>query len=242
MNDELRTLAAHYQPSEQGIATVRAARIVLLGGIIAAGKDTLTSQILKLPEYRRIVTHTTRAPRMNRGVLEVQDVDYHFVSFDEMQSLLENKEMIEVNQFGDHFYGTSVAEFQKSIDNQTIAIGDVDVNGVDAFQKLALGKITAIFVVPPHYDEWLRRLKKRYVSDEAFQKEWSTRKGITIAELQKALSLPYYHFLINDDVERASVVVNKIAHRETDFFKRKDDEAKIVAHDLLDAILKNENQ
>jgi len=242
MNDELRILAANYEPSEEGIRTVRSARIVLLGGIIAAGKDTLTAQILKLPEYRRIVTHTTRKPRMNRGVLEVQDVDYHFVSFEEMQTLLENKQMVEVNQFGDHLYGTSVAEFQKSIDDATIAIGDIDVNGVDAFQKLALGKITAIFVVPPHYDEWLRRLKNRYISDEAFQTEWNIRKGITISELQKALRLPYYHFLINDEVERAAEVVNKIAHRETDFFKRKDDEAKLVAHDLLDTILVKETQ
>ena len=54
-------------------------------------------------------------------------------------------------------------------------------------------------------------------------------------ELEHALSVPYYHFIINDELDRAVRVAEEIAHR-SDSFNRHDDEARLLARDLLDEI------
>jgi hypothetical protein len=54
-------------------------------------------------------------------------------------------------------------------------------------------------------------------------------------ELEKALFVPYYHFIINDDLDRSVRIVDEIAH-QGDLFNRKDDEARLLARDILDEI------
>ena len=58
-----------YAPSTEEIQVVRATPIVLLVGIMSAGKDTLQRQLLKSDDYHSIITHTTRPPLVNSGVL-----------------------------------------------------------------------------------------------------------------------------------------------------------------------------
>jgi hypothetical protein len=78
----------------------------------------------------------------------------------------------------------------------------------------------------------MRRLKRRYTTDEAFLREWPKRRDSAIKELTRALEVPYYHCVINDNLERAVGVVAEIAQRP-DVFTRKDDEARLAARDLL---------
>jgi len=240
MSERLPELAANYRVNEAGEDVIADTRIVLLSGIISAGKDSIQSTLLSLPEfkdsYHSIVTHTTRAPRYNNEVLEIDGREYHFVTEDELEQLLLNHEMVEVNRFGEKYYGTSIEEFRTANTLGKIALGDIDINGIDAFHRIAKDSVTAIFIVPPDYDTWRQRLEKRYPSAEALAEVWESRRAITIEELKKALAVPYYHFVINDDLQRATGVVNSIAHRETDFFKRGDDEARIQTRDLLEAI------
>jgi guanylate kinase len=101
--------------------------------------------------------------------------------------------------------------------------------------KAVTDSVVAIFVLPPNYDEWMRRLKRRYTTDEAFLQEWPKRRDSAIKELQKALELPYYHCIINDDLDRAVEAAADIAARP-DIFTRKDDEARLAARDLLQQI------
>ena len=231
----IEELAKAYQPGARAREVVAKSNTILLVGISGAGKDTIQTHILKLPEYHRVVTHTTRAPRYNDGVLEQDGREYHFVSKDEMYELLETKQMIEINQFGGEFYGASVEEFERANQTGKIVVANIDVNGITAMRGLGGDAVRALFVLPPSYDEWMVRLKKRYPDEASFQDVFATRREIAIAELELALSVPYYHFIINDDLERAVRVVDEIAHR-TDVFYRKDDEARLLARDILEEI------
>ena len=47
--------------------------------------------------------------------------------------------------------------------------------------------------------------------------------------------MPYYHVIINDDLERAVRVCREIIERG-DVFVRQDDEARLVARDLLEVL------
>lgn len=231
----IEELAQQYQPGEVARDAVSASNTLLLVGISGAGKDTIQSQLLENDAYHRIVTHTTRAPRRNDGILEQNGREYHFVSKDEMYALLADKQMIEVNQYGDNFYGTSVEEFVQANASQKIALANIDVNGIAAVRSLGGESVRALFVLPPSYEEWINRLKNRYPDAKSFDDVFSSRRDIAIDELAFALSVPYYHFIINDDLDRAVRVIDEIAHRG-DAFNRHDDEARLLARDLLEEI------
>lgn len=231
----LETLAKNYKPDQQAIDTVRASDILLLVGISGAGKDTIQSRLLATGNYHKVVTHTTREPRANDGVLEQNGREYHFVSRERMQALLEDHQLIEVNQYGKNFYGASIDEFKKAAQFGKIAISNIDVNGVAVFHQLAQESVHALFLIPPNYEVWRQRLSSRYQTMEQFEQEYPDRRTAAINELEHALSVPYYHFIINDELERAVRVTGEIAHRK-DSFNRHDDEARLAARDLLDAI------
>ena len=230
----LSRLAQLYQPNEGARHILEQANVLLLVGISGAGKDTIQSRLLESGDYHRITTHTTRPPRANNGVMEQNGREYHFVSYEEMESLLADHRMIEVNQYGSNFYGTSLEEFETAARENKIAVGDIDINGITAFRHLS-DTVRAAFIIPPDYAAWRERLSKRYATEEELDAEFPERRLAAIAELEHALSVSYYHFIINDDLDRAVRVVDEIAHR-SDAFNRHDDEARLKVRQLLEAI------
>lgn len=228
-------LAAHYQADQRALDAVRAVKILLLVGISGAGKDTIQKEILDLPGYHRIITHTTRAPRANDGVMEQNGREYHFVSHEEMNTLLQNQELVEVNQFGKNFYATSVKEFEIAKQDNKVAVTNVDVNGVAALHAIAPNAVTAIFLLPPDFATWKERLAVRYHTIQEFIDAFNERESIAAAELEHALSAPYYYFIINDDIDSVTRLIDDIAQgRITEL--PADTAARSVAKDLLDTI------
>lgn len=233
---DIEQLAKNYKIDQPGIDIIRQSQIAFLVGITSAGKDTIQKRLLSDDGYHSVVSHTTRQPRSNNGVMEQDGVAYHFVTFDEMSELLLNHKMVEINKFGDNYYGASIKEFSDANAQGKIAVTDMDVNGIASFYEIAPNNISAVFIVPPDYNTWLDRIKKRYDSPELFEADWRIRRDIAIDELTHALSVPYYRFVINDDLDRAVKVVNKITREGSSSFGRGDDEARLRARDLLDAI------
>ena len=231
----IEDLITNYQPTESTIELVKSTKIALLAGISGAGKDTIKKQLLKSPEFRDIVSHATRAPRTNNGCAEQDGIDYHFIDSQTAENMLQNNEFIEAKFVHGTVYGTSVAELKLAHDQNRVAITDIDVQGVEEYERLAPDSI-AIFIVPPNSQTWIERLKKRYATEEDFQAEWPKRHTSAIKELAYALEVPYYHVIINDDLERAIRVTEEIILRG-DVFKRQDDEARLVARNLLNDII-----
>lgn len=227
-------ITSYYAPIEAR-ELIESTRIVLLVGISGAGKDTIKTQLLTSGDFMDIVSHTTRAPRSNNGYIEQDGVDYHFIDMNDARLMLEKLAFIEAKYVHGTIYGTSIAALQKVHDAHRIAVTDLDVQGVDEYRAIS-PEVTALFIVPPDYETWRERLMKRYESIEAFEAEWPKRRKSAIDELTHALDeVPYYHFIINDDLERAVRVIGEIAHRK-DSFNRHDDEARLRARDLLDTL------
>ena len=224
-----------YKPTPETIELVRDSHITLLVGISGAGKDTIKKHLLEKDGYSDIISHTTRAPRMNNGILEQDGKDYHFSSLETAQTMLAKQAFIEAKLVHGTVYGTSTGEVRRAHDMHKIAITDIDVQGVDEYKQVSQ-EVVAIFILPPSFAIWRERLMARYESPEAFDQEWPKRRTSAIKELQQALSVPYYHFIINDDLAHSVAVADEIAH-QGDLFHRKDDEARLVARDLLEEIL-----
>lgn len=88
------------------------------------------------------------------------------------------------------------------------------MQGVDEYKELSQNVI-AIFILPPNYDEWRRRLAARYATPEEFDAEWPKRRASAIAELQHALEVPYYHVIINDNLDNAVAAAQKSLTSQT---------------------------
>lgn len=232
--ESLEQQIADYTPNQAAIDLVQTTPITLLVGISGAGKDTIKRQLLQTGGYRDIVSHTTRVPRVNNGTMEVPDVDYHFIDMATAEQMIANHEFIEAKFVHGTVYGTSVSELQRSHDEGRVAVTDVDVQGVAEYKELSQ-QVVALFIVPPNYTAWRERLAARYESQEEFEAEWPKRRDSAIRELTHALEVPYYHFIINDSLDETVQVADDIT-RHGDVFYRKDDELRLRARDLLEAI------
>jgi guanylate kinase len=224
-----------YKPNQAGAELLSTTEVVLLVGITGAGKDTVLHEMLKSGTFHNLITTVTRPPRYNNGVLEQDGIDYHFISDEQAVKLLEAGEYVEASLVHGRVYGVTAAEIRRAHDDGKAAIADVDVQGVAKYKKVS-DSVTAIFLVPPDYSEWRRRVRHRYASDEEFLADWPNRRQSAVVELERALSTPYYHFVINDELAETVHACMQIAHRR-DEFVRKDDEVRLRTRDLLDALL-----
>lgn len=232
----IEKLINNYQPTDETIEMVQLTNVVLLAGITGAGKDTIKKRLLKMPYFRDIVSHTTRLPRINNGKSEEDGVDYHFIDQLTAVKMLQNREFVEAKFVHGTIYGTSVAEIKLAYDQNKVAITDIDVQGVAEYEKLSPCGI-AIFIVPPTYQTWIERLKKRYKTEADFQAEWPKRRKTSVKELEHALEVPYYHIIINDDLDNSVQTCCEIIKRG-DLFNSRDDHARITARSLLNDLQK----
>lgn len=229
MNTSLASLIHHYQPSKETIHLVDATPLLLVVGVTGAGKDTIISALKERADFHRIISHTTRPPRQNFGIMEVHDEHYHFISHDEAESMVKAHEFVEVKYVHGNVYGTSVAEFQKIVDKQQIAMTDIDIQGVKEY--LAIKPDThAIFLLPPSAREWEQRLIKRY-GDLNKQKGEITKRLITARyELNDAMRDERFVVVVNDELERTIQRVLGVAKKEVDHTS---DMAQSIADELL---------
>jgi guanylate kinase len=237
---DIETLISEYTPNEAGVELLRQTELVLLVGITGAGKNTVLNEMVKSGEYHDLITTITREPRYNNGVLEQDGVEYYFVSQERALELLKAGEYVEVSPVHGRIYGVTVDEVRKAHDAGVMAIADIDVQGVSKYKKLS-DNVSAIFLVPPSYEEWQRRVRLRYPTEEEFLEDWPNRRASAVMELEKALTAPYYHFVVNDDLTLAVDACMKIA-KNRDRFVRKDDETRLLARDLLDTIISEVNR
>ncbi|MEK9195975.1 MAG: hypothetical protein AAB914_01265 [Patescibacteria group bacterium] len=207
--EELKQLLADYRPSDEVIEIVKSSKLLFVVGISGAGKNTIINRLLESGDYHRIISHTTRAPRENYGVLEQDGYEYHFIDDSTVTQMIENKEFVEAKLYGHNVYGTSAREIQKAKDENKIAITDIEVQGVQEYWNLSQN-IKVVFIVPPDYDTWQTRLTNRY-KHGIDQEDLSRRKRIAREEIELALSKDYFQFVVNDDLPRAVHAVDRLS-------------------------------
>lgn len=210
--DLARKLAA-YRPSLTTIELVTHTPLLLLTGISGAGKNSIKNALMQSGKYTYIISYTTREPRANDGVPERDGADYHFVGFDEVERMLDEKIFVEAKQYGGNVYGTTADEVVRARDSGKTIIADIEVQGVEEYLKIDPNMV-AVFVLPPDYAVWQQRILRRY-GGRIIEADFKQRMRTAYNELRYAANAPHFHFLVNDSLPEAVAAVERIARGDT---------------------------
>lgn len=205
---EFRSVLKNYRVSSQKEELFSGLDLVLLAGASSSGRNTIISQLLKTGKYKFIVSDTTRTPRVNDGKPEQNGVEYWFRSEADMLADLQAGEFLEAaiihNQ---QVSGISLRELAKSKKSGKVAITDIEIVGVNSIMQ-AKPNTLAIFVVPPSFDEWYKRINARGQMDPTERKR---RLQTSLNEFNSALDQPYYVFVVNDKLSDTVAEIDKLA-------------------------------
>jgi guanylate kinase len=125
--------------------------------------------------------------------------------------------------------GTSLREVQRAADMQKIALAELEYKGANNIAD-ATDEATVICLLPPDYDEWMRRLQSREVmSEQEFHNRLQTAKHV----LENALQRPTFTFVVNNDVTRAADAIDSLVKNRT----RGEEEAE-TGRDVATQLLK----
>ncbi|NTV31920.1 MAG: guanylate kinase [Deltaproteobacteria bacterium] len=170
-----------------------AGRIFVVSGPSGSGKSTLIRELRqKVPGLGYSISHTSRPPRGQ----EKNGVEYHFVSKESFQKMVENEEFVEWAEVYQDLYGTSVSSLRSQITMGLDVIMDIDVQGArnikDHFKDAIL-----IYVLPPSLEILEKRLRERGTDDE---KAIRTRLKKAGKEIKNCVS--YDYLLFNDQLDQ----------------------------------------
>ncbi len=131
-------------------------RVVVLSGPSAVGKSTLVRCLReRISDLHFSVSATTRAPRPG----EVDGVDYHFVSVDRFQQLIDDGSLLEWAEVhgGLHRSGTVADPVLDAVNAGHPVLIEVDLAGARAV-KQAMPEAITVFLAPPSWADLEARL------------------------------------------------------------------------------------
>ncbi|MBM3844698.1 MAG: guanylate kinase [Verrucomicrobia bacterium] len=138
--------------------------LVALSAPSGAGKTTLGQELLGWrPNFTRVVTCTTRAPREG----EVNGEAYHFLSHAEFEQRIAQGDFLEHALVYSQRYGTLRSDVIRMLRSGRDVLLTLDVQGVQSIQRLASSdpelkrSLVTVFLTPPGISELERRLAKR---------------------------------------------------------------------------------
>ena len=171
-----------------------AGRIFVVSGPSGSGKSTLIGEVRqKVPGLGYSISHTSRLPRRQ----EKNGVEYHFLSKENFQKMIDNGEFVEWAEVYQDLYGTSVSSLRSQITMGLDVMMDIDVQGArnikDHFKDAIL-----IYVLPPSLEILEKRLRARGTDDE---KAIRTRLKKAGKEIKNCVSYDYLVF--NDQLDQA---------------------------------------
>ena len=136
--------------------------MVILSSPSGVGKTTLTKKIQqKYPSFKISVSHTTRSPRSN----EIDGIDYHFVSKEKFESLINQKKFYEYAKIFENYYGTLKESVDKTILKNDI-IFDIDWQGTKQLSNYKNLNLVKIYLITNKKELKDRLIKRNQNTDK----------------------------------------------------------------------------
>ncbi len=174
-----------------------AANLFIISSPSGAGKSTLLGKLFKdSPSIHPMtfsISHTTRSMRPG----EQNGREYHFVSKEEFQAMINRNAFFEWAEVFGNFYGTSRENIEQALAQGTDVFLDIDWQGARQIRK-QFSEVRTIFILPPS----LKILKERLIgrnqdSAEVIEGRMNKAKNEIIHYDE------YDYVIVNDDLEKA---------------------------------------
>ena len=174
-------------------------RLVVVAGPTAVGKGTVVARIRERhPDVKFSVSATTRDPRPG----EVEGEHYFFVTDEEFDRLVETKQMLEwAVVHGQHRYGTPRGPIVAALESGSSIILEIDIQGARQV-KMAMPEAILVFLLPPSWNELVRRLQTRGTESPEEQ-----ARRLDTARVEYDAQSEFDVTVINDDVDVAAEAV-----------------------------------
>ena len=179
--------------------------ILILCGKAASGKDTLKRYIVEALElsgieFNNVVNTTTRPPREG----EVDGVNYHFCSAEEMTKKISNDEMAEAVLFNDWVYGTE----NKALSEDKLNVGIFNLEGIEALRQNPNHNIFAVYLDVEDSVRLIRYLNRENMTKEKINEMFRRYKADEI-DFADVDDLVDYKLTIEDN-ENKMVVADRV--------------------------------
>ncbi len=198
--ERARGLIAQYKANEAVLAQLSYLNLIAVVGPSGAGKSTV-SRRAGLPF---VIGDTTRPPRAT----EVHGVDYNFrTDYAALLQEIEDGEFVQlVLQRETEIYGTKASSYPSSGScTMSILAGELP-----KFLGLGFGSVLPVYIVPPDYSEWMKRLSSHR------DKDLEARLMEAKDSLRAALADPSYVFILNDQMDQAIAAMRAVAKGSVD--------------------------
>ncbi|KQQ27496.1 MULTISPECIES: guanylate kinase [unclassified Frondihabitans] len=170
-------------------------KLVVLAGPTAVGKGTVSSYIRENYDVHLSVSATTRKPRPG----EIDGVHYYFVTDDEFDRMIRDRELLEyATVHNSHRYGTPRPPIDAALDKGQSVLLEIDIQGARQVRAV-MPEAVLVFLLPPTWDELVRRLIGRGTEDTAEQ-----QRRLETAKVELAAQDEFDHKVINNDVSEAA--------------------------------------
>jgi len=183
--------------------------IIVVSAPSGAGKTTIVKQILK--QYPEIVFSVSATTRPKRAV-ETDGVEYYFITENEFVEKIENDEFVEWEKFYDYYYGSFKISVDNCIDERKTILFELDVKGSISLKKI-YPEAHLIYIMPPSYEELIRRLKDRQTENSE-----DFKKRVERIKMELSLKDQFDYLIENKDLEKAiketSDLIRKITKQE----------------------------
>ncbi|MCI0155673.1 guanylate kinase [Leifsonia shinshuensis] len=171
-------------------------QLVVLAGPTAVGKGTVSTYIREnYPDVLLSVSATTRAPRPG----EVDGVNYYFVDDAEFDRMIAEGELLEhATVHNAYRYGTPRAPIEDALEQGRSVLLEIDLQGARQVRE-SMPEARLIFLLPPTWEELVRRLIGRGTEDSAEQ-----QRRLETAKVELAAQDEFDYRVVNHTVAEAA--------------------------------------
>ena len=183
----------------------RKGRLIVVSGPSGVGKGTVVKTLMdRDPRVRLSVSATTRPKRPS----ETDGVQYHFVTHEEFERMIEEDQFLEHAQYVGNRYGTPEKAVNEMLEQGFDVLLEIEVQGGVQVMNRRPDAIT-IFIAAPSFEELARRLRGRGDTDEE-----KVQMRLQQARMEYLVAPQYQFIVVNDDLEDAVDDVQSILRAE----------------------------
>ena len=181
----------------------KSGNLLVVSGPSGVGKSTITNKLRSDDRFLISISATTIKMR----TVEVDGVDYHFVSDEKFDEMIKKNEFLEWASFAGAKYGTPQQAVEDALLDGKNVILEIELNGARQVRKNKQSAIL-VFIEPPSWEELTSRLINR-----GTESEHSTQARLDRAKEELQAASEFDHVVINHQVEQSVAELVSLALR-----------------------------